>query len=292
MANNSEDYYSILGVNENSSSDEIKKAYRKLSMKWHPDRNEQSEESSAKFKSISRAYDVLGDKQKKKEYDFERNNPFLNSKGGAEDIFQMFFNGGGVNLGPGVQFFSNIPNFNQKLRKPMPIIKKISITLNQAFNGCKIPLNIERWITNNNEKRQEIETVYLSIPKGIDSNEIIILRDKGNVINETIKGDIKVFINVNNTTNFKRQGLDLVFKKTVTLKESLCGFSFNLNHINGNQYKINNKKGNVIPPNFDKVIPNMGMEREGQKGSLFIKFTVKFPESISNDVIEKLEMIL
>lgn len=292
MANNSENYYSILGVNENSSSDEIKKAYRKLSMKWHPDRNEQSEESSTKFKSISRAYDVLGDKQKKKEYDFERNNPFLNLNGGAEDIFQMFFNNGGGNLGPGIHFFSNMKNFNQSISKPMPIIKKINISLKQAYSGCKIPLNIERWITNNNEKRQEIETVYLSIPKGIDSNEIIILRGKGNVINETNKGDIKVFINVNNTTDFIRQGLDLVLKKTVTLKESLCGFSFNLNHINGSQYKINNKKGNVIPPNFDKVIPNMGMEREGQKGSLFIKFTVTFPESLSNEVIEKLEMIL
>lgn len=292
MTNNSENYYSILGVNENSSSDEIKKAYRKLSMKWHPDRNEQSEESSTKFKSISRAYDVLGDKQKKKGYDFERNNPFLNSNGGAEDIFQMFFNNGGGNLGPGIHFFSNMKNFNQSNSKPMPIIKKIIISLNQAYSGCKIPLNIERWITNNNEKRQEIETVYLSIPKGIDSNEIIILRGKGNVINETNKGDIKVFINVNNTTDFLRQGLDLVFKKTVTLKESLCGFSFNLNHINGSQYKINNKKGNVIPTNFDKIIPNMGMEREGQKGSLFIKFTVRFPETLSNEVIEKLEMIL
>ena len=67
-----DNYYEILGVNENASQEEIKKNFRKLSMKWHPDKNPGNHEAEEKFKTISQAYDILSDKDKKKEYDFSR----------------------------------------------------------------------------------------------------------------------------------------------------------------------------------------------------------------------------
>ena len=298
MATQSETFYSILGVNKEANHDDIKRAYRKLSMKWHPDRNNQTDESTENFQKISRAYETLSDMNKKKHYDMELNNPFSGSHINQDDLFSMFFGGGGGrggftnNVGPDVQFFSNIPNFRNALKKPSPIIKNITISITQAFNGCKIPITLERWITSQQIRKHEEETLYITIPKGIDNNEIIVVREKGNVINDTLKGDVKIFIKVNNNTNLIRHGLDLICKKTITLKEALCGFSFDLEYINGKKFKINNKQGNIITPNFNKQILNMGMERDGQKGSLIIQFVVQFPETISKEIIVKLEQLL
>ena len=81
------------------------------------------------------------------------------------------------------------------------------------------------------EKRLEKEKMYVKINKGIDSGEIIIIRNKGNMINETLKGDIKLFIKVENKSDFKREGLNLKLKKTISLKESLTGFKFDIKHM-------------------------------------------------------------
>ena len=80
--------------------------------------------------------------------------------------------------------------------------------------------------------------------------------------------------------------------KDISLKESLCGFSFDIKYVNGKVYTINNQAGNLIPPNYQKVIPNMGLTREGHTGNLIIQFTTKFPETLSLEKIEALNKIL
>jgi DnaJ-class molecular chaperone len=163
---------------------------------------------------------------------------------------------------PGVKVhvFNGGPmGFQQAIQKPSPIIKNITITLEQILTGATVPLEIERWIVENGMKVFENETIYVTIPKGIDDNEIIMLQDKGNIINNELKGDIKIFIAVNNDSCFTRRGLDLIMEKDISLKESLCGFSFDLKYINGKTYTINNLPGNIIPPEYQKVIPNMGL---------------------------------
>jgi DnaJ family protein A protein 2 len=164
--------------------------------------------------------------------------------------------------------------------------------MEQVMNGANIPVEIERWILENGNKVFERETIYVSIPKGIDDNEIIMLRDKGNVINEQNKGDIKLFIKVENTTDFKRNGLDLILEKKVSLKEALCGFMFELKHINGKSYTINNNPGSIVTPAYFKNIPNMGLTRDGHCGNLVITFDVVFPETLDLDKIAKLKEIL
>jgi DnaJ family protein A protein 2 len=121
---------------------------------------------------------------------------------------------------------------------------------------------------------------------------MIVLKDQGNIINESCKGDIKILIKVENETKFERRGLDLIFHHHISLKNSLCGFSFELKHLNGKVYTINNNSGNIIPPDFEKIIPNMGLMREGCIGSLIIHFHVTFPETLSLNIIEKLSSIL
>jgi hypothetical protein len=196
--------------------------------------------------------------------------------------------------GANVHIFRNgVPiNINNAMQKPQPIIKTISINMEQVMNGANIPVEIERWILENGNKVFERETIYVAIPKGIDDNEIIMLRDKGNILNEQNKGDIKLFIKVENTSDFKRNGLDLILERKVSLKEALCGFAFELKHINGKSYTINNNPGSIVTPAYFKNIPNMGLTRDGHSGNLVITFDVVFPETLDLDKIAKLKEIL
>ena len=329
----SEDYYSILGVSENATGEEIKKSYRSLSLKCHPDRTNGDIEKSKIFQKVNEAYETLSDSDKRREYDAHKKNPFMrmNSFGGngepdISELFEcLFFGGipgmpgmhgmsgmpgmpgmhgmhgmpggmfaGGFPGAPNIRIFKNgVPvNMMNQIEKPPPIVKTIQINMEMVLNGGKFPVEIERWILENGNKLHETTTVYVDIFKGIDHNEIIILKDCGNVINENCKGDIKIFIAINNDSCFARRGLDLIVEKNITLKESLCGFSFDLKYINGKIYTINNLSGNIIPPEYQKVIPNMGLTREGHTGNLIIHFHIKFPESLSKDIVEALSKIL
>jgi len=118
------------------------------------------------------------------------------------------------------------------------------------------------------------------------------LREQGNSINDTCKGDVKVFINISNDSQFTRRGLDLIMHKEISLKEALCGFSFEIKYINGKVYTINNQTGNIIPPNYEKVIPNMGLTRENHVGNLIIIFNTKFPETLPKETLEAIGKLL
>jgi len=152
-------------------------------------------------------------------------------------------------------------------------------------------VDIERWLIENGTKIFEHETVYVTVPKGIDEGEIIILREKGNIAREDCKGDIKIIIKIVNNTEFKRSGLDLIYVKIITLKEALCGFTFELKYISGKVYTINNNSGNIISNGYRKTIPNMGFSRDNHTGNLIIIFIVKFPDKLTDEVIEKLKKI-
>ena len=318
MSNN---FYEILEVPETSSIDEIKKSYRRLSMMYHPDKNKNNPDATSKFQKISEAYETLGDSEKKKEYDMMKNNPFIklmsSQQGGQpglnpmEDLFANLF--GGIPFGPmssfgqgqgqdsphfgtNVRIFHNgihvnAQGFSQGLQKPTPIIKNLVIPIDKILTGTTIPVDIERWIIQDGHKVFENETVYVTVPKGVDEGEIIVLREKGNVSRDDCKGDIKLFIKIENDTDFKRSGLDLIYEKTITVKEALCGFTFELKYITGKVYTINNNSGNIISHGYRKIIPNMGFTREQHMGNLIIIFNVKFPEKLTEETMDQLKKI-
>jgi DnaJ family protein A protein 2 len=165
--------------------------------------------------------------------------------------------------------------------------------LEQVIENMSIPIEIERWIIESNHlKVYETETLYVNIPEGIDDNELILLEGKGNISSPNNKGDVKVFIKIQNNTLFERKGLDLYYLKEIGLKESLCGFTFDITHLNKKVYKINNSIGNIIPHDYQKIIPNLGLSRDGNKGNLVIHFKVHFPTHMSIEKVKKLEEIL
>ena len=308
--NSTENLYEVLGVDKTAPHEDIKKAYRKLSLLHHPDRNNGSDESKSLFQKIQHAYEILGTDENRKKYDqpqmFRGINP--------DEIFNFFSQnmfGGGAGGGGNVfmggmpggmpQFF-NMENMRNGMMKPQPIIKNEEITLSKAYTGCTMPLQLTRWIVENNTKREETETIYVTIPKGVDNNEIIIIREKGNSLADNNKGDIKLIIKIINDTAFIRNGLDLILNKTITLKEALCGFSFDMKYIDGREFKLNNGNGNIIHNNYNKVIQQMGMKRAVQHnmgpvnqeytGNLIINFNVAFPETLTEEQIKSLGEIL
>ena len=103
--------------------------------------------------------------------------------------------------------------------------------------------------------------------------------------------NVKIFIKVENDSGFRRHGLDLILEKTVSLKEALCGFTFELKYITGKVYTITNNSGNIISNGYKKLIPAMGLERDGHKGNLVIIFDVKFPEKITAETIEAIKAL-
>lgn len=314
----SENFYDILGVANTSPFDEIKKAYRKLSLKYHPDRNNSSEGIQI-MRKINEAYEILSDEDARKKYDHAQKPSSSAKFDDFETIFQSFFQNdptknpsaaaaaffasAGAAAAPA--FFPNLPSHLTSamfLQKPAPIMKNVNVTFPQVFSGGYVPLEIERWIIDKGVKMFETETLYLTIPSGIDENELLIIKEKGNILNDQ-KGDIKIFVKISNSTEFKRSGIDLLFEKTISLKEALCGFSFQFNFLDGKTYTLNNLSNqphshNIIPPNYQKIIPNMGLKRCTQdanvipQGNLIILFKIEFPDKLTDEQILTLQSIL
>ena len=134
------DFYEILGVQRNASDDEIKKSYRKLAMKYHPDRNKDDKESERKFKEVSAAYEILKDSEKRSAYDQYGHDAFRQGGGGQgfgdfgggfSDIFEEFFGGGF-----GGQSRQRGPQRGNDLRYNM------SVSLQEAYSGKKSQIRI------------------------------------------------------------------------------------------------------------------------------------------------------
>ena len=312
-------FYEILGVDKNASESEIKKAYRTLSLEFHPDRNS-SIEATQKFQEISEAYETLSDPQKKEEYDFEQEHghghmghgfpfggghPFAQHMGGMgggdiHDIFNMMFSGGGAGfpgggfpgMGPNIRIFHNgIP----VIQKPAPIQKEISITFEQSFTGIPaLQIKFDRVVVVQQIQSNEEEIITLNIPAGIAEGETIVLQEKGHVIQDKVKGDLHLQIKVQPHKEFSRNGMDLIYKKTLTLKESLCGFSLEIPHLSGKMLRISHSAtSHVIKPNEKKPIPGFGMVKNGQTpGNLIIEFDIIFPDKLNEEQIKGLTNIL
>ena len=324
-------HYDILGVSQDATDQDIKKSYRKLSLQFHPDRNPDPS-ATEKYKEINEAYEILSDQQKREQYNMElKFGPGMGPMGGGgmgpmggdmNDIFNMMFGGGFGGMGgmggmggfpgmpgmhssegfPGIRVFHSTGGFPggggmehifQQMNKPPPIVKNLDITLEQAYTGGNIQITIEKQVVQNMERTNEIEIINVQIPPGIDENEVMVLREQGHVMNNDIKGDVKLTFQIKNNSIFKRHGLDLIYNKTLSLKESLCGFSFEISHLNGKILNMNNMTNSaVIKPNYKKIVPGFGMNKNGQTGNLIIEMTIDFPDILTKEQIDGLQNIL
>ena len=320
------DFYQTLNLSPTANETDIKKAYRSLSFQYHPDKNPDPA-AAVKMTQINEAYETLGDVQKRKQYD-NRNNPMnmdsiikemfrpenmfphqTRQSNVFEEIFKMhnmggmginingmhgvhMHNMGGMHMGEPVVFthFEGIPeNMNMNMNIE-PLDKTIEVSFEQSFSGANIPLTIEREFRKGNNMVKEQEKIYLNIPSGIDDGEIIEIPDKGNVMGDR-RGPLRLHLKIMKHEKFERKGLDLLFKQTITFKESICGLDQMIHFIDGSPLKLKSSRGNIIQNGDEKTVKGKGFNRGGQMGDLIIIFKVMTQE-LTEEHIALFEKIL
>lgn len=316
-------YYTTLGVSKTASHDEIKKAYRKLSLQYHPDRNSGNDD---KFKTINEAYETLGDGDKKHIYDRQQNNPlsgmFANQSDvnnvhrnmmSGSDMFQELFSdilnqhkshgtfsfGGNVgqNRSPNIRVFHNGIPVNigrQPSIKPEPIHINLEVTLNDIFHQCEKTCKYSHYkIDDSNTKIIVSSHITFNIPGDTINGKVIKLVGEGHN-NNGERGDLVITLTVNKHETFEKQDDDIVMSKNISLLDALTGFVMTFTHISGKQYSINNSPGNIIQPNYQKSINGLGFRKKDNNsyGNLIVKFYIDFPKSLSVNRMSLLKQAL
>lgn len=349
-----ETHYHVLGVKPDATPDEIRKAYRRLSLMFHPDRSQGDVE---KYQTINEAYEVLSDASKRMSYDVQLRFSRANGGSGDRDILSEILgglgaqptslnaddlsvllrafthsnpnrtgmgeaatDGGGSGSGDvlsglmgvlnrvvecaGVSAHARAPGgdggigggaaVRSATSAPPDIRMKLEIELEQAYAGCSLPLRVTRTVVSRDEyapvssftdnQRTECVTVYIEVPRGVDEGEMIRVAGAGHC-RHGVCGDVCVTVALKPHEVYQRDGLNLIYTHNISLTDSLCGFSFDIEHF-GKTYTICNDVGNVIPSNHRKVIPEKGMHREGHSGNLIVHFKVMYPKTIPLETCE------
>jgi curved DNA-binding protein len=288
------DYYEILGVNKNASDEEVKRAYRKLAMKYHPDRNPNKKEAEERFKEINEAYAVLSDKEKRKQYDtfgaegfrqrFTQEDIFRGSDfeeilsglfgGRGRREFKFGRGGGGFDFG---DLFGGSYAYQGTGRMPQKgedILYELTISLEEAVSGGEKRISYR--------KNGEVQEVSVKIPKGISAGKKLRLAGKGR---EGKKGgppgDLYLQISIREHPVFAREGDDLIVEKEITVSEAILGTSIEVPTLEG-------IKRIKVPPGTQSHtkmrLKGLGiprLEKEG-RGDEYVKLIVKIPQRVTD----------
>jgi molecular chaperone DnaJ len=239
------EYYSILGIDNKSSQEDIKKAYKKLAMKYHPDRNNGDD---VQFKKIQEAYDTLGDPIKKQQYD----NPFSNN------IYNM----------DAESFFNQV--FGARAQNQKQTFKtQVSVSLVDAFKGSTHVLQLS---THSGSK-----IININVPPGIETGDSIRYDD---VIENAI---LLVQFFVLSDLRFDRKGNDLYSHYSISILDLIVGTKFKFTTIDQRilEVRITPK----TQPYMQLKIPKAGMpDKKGELGDQFILLKPYMPDNISHEI--------
>ncbi len=280
------DYYSTLGVQRNASEDEIKKAYRKLAMKHHPDRGG----DEATFKKISEAYDVLSDPKKKEIFDLGGD---PNQQGGQwgnsfnQGPFEFHFGGGPAGMDDIFSRFGFGGGFGQRpMRKNRSLNINIDISLEEVLTGKE--LNAEITIPGSNKKKM----INISIPAGIESGQQIRYEGMGDdSIRDLRPGDLIVNINVMPHSKFRREHNNIIVEETIDVWSAILGSHLEIKTLDGKNLTI------IVPPGTQ---PNTVLSCRGEglpvirtraRGNLLVNIKVEIPRNLPLTVMEKLKSL-
>jgi len=321
--------YETLGLSKNADEKEIKKAYRKMAVKHHPDKGG----DEATFKEISAAYEVLSDAEMRAKYDkygLEGLSDEGGGGGGQEDMFERFFGGGrGRSAGPRKGESVNHPLkvsledlYNGKTAK-IAINRQVIIGESKMCTACdgqgvvvelrQIALGmvqqLQRRCTECGgqgyccQRKKQRKILEVLVEKGMKHNQKVVFRGMADEKPNIEPGDVNFIIQEKEHETFKRKGADLLITKTLSLNEALCGFEWIVKHLDGRDISIKSKAGEVIKPEatsshpFVKIVPGEGMPSHGNpfvKGNLYVLFRVEFPSDgeLSNKDVKALKKLL
>ncbi len=285
------DYYKILGVSKNATEDEIKKAYRKLARKYHPDLNPDNRAAEKRFKEVNEANEVLSNPENRKKYDeygkdwkhaeeFEKakrqqQTQYGFASGGRSsfggegfgqsnfsDFFEAMFGGGGASFGGSQRA--------QPKRKGQDFRAELQLNLTDVYRSHK------RTLTLNGKK------IRITVPAGIEDGQEIVIRGHGAPgVQGGANGDLYIKFKIVNNTNFHREKANLYLDMDIDLYTAVLGGEIKVNTLDGIvKLKVkpetqNGTKVKLKGKGFPKY------KKAGQFGDLYITYTVKIPSKLS-----------
>jgi curved DNA-binding protein len=297
------DYYKILGVSKSSSPEEIKKAYRKLALKYHPDHNKGDKAAEAKFKDISEAYAVLSDPEKKKQYDMFGAEGFHNrfsqedifrgfdfgsifsefgfgGSGKAQNIFSQIFGGmggsgkyyhaGGSPFGGSAGGFHGHP----RAMKGQDLIYELPLTLEElAESTTKV-------ISYQSDGRQE--EVSVKVPAGISAGQKLRLRGKGRTSpHGGLPGDLYVQITVLDHPVFRRENADLYSKHQISFSQAVLGTEIEIPTIDKKLLKLKIPPGTQNNAKFRLKGYGLPRMKGGPRGDAYAEIGIAIPKKLN-----------
>lgn len=271
------DYYSILGVDKKASTEEIKKAYRKLVKKYHPDSGESNSKSKEKFQEISEAYEVLKDEEKRKKYDaFGANANFssgenfdpsrygytVNYGGNASDFsdfFNMIFGSGGFGFSQGQKSYTSSSRsgdpFSGFASQPQMYEGEVEISVYEAYHGTQRTLSL-------NGTKQ----INVKIPAGIKNGEKIRIKSE----------NVQIKIIVKDDAVYSLSGDTLTINVNIAPYEAVLGGKVSFTSIDASTISLNIKPGTQAGQKLK--IPNKGFkDRHGNTGNLIVNIIITAP---------------
>lgn len=301
------DYYEILGVDKKAGQDEIKKAYRKLAKKYHPDAHPGDKGSEEKFKEANEAYEVLGDPGKRKKYDqfgqneqfrngsdfdpsqygFGNNVRYQNGTSGSDfsDFFNMFFSGGSFHtedlFGHGRSRTGR--SVHNRPMKGEDSEALISITVQEGFNGAEKRISLR---TGGGDR-----TISFKIPSGIKNGEKIKLAGQGNPgFNGGQNGDLYLTVEIVPGGGLELDGANLYASMDMMPWEAALGAGIPFDTLDG-RILVSVPPG-IQTGNRIRVAGKGYMDRSGARGDLYIKARIVNPTVLTDkqkELYEKLK---
>jgi len=273
------DYYKILGIEKNASEEEIKKAYRKLARKFHPDLNPNDKDAHKKFQQINEANEVLSDPEKRKKYDqygkdwqhaehFEQQRQAHRASQGFEEHFYT---------DPDTDFssffetlFGHGKRSSQTKFRGQDYNAEMQLTLNDVMHTHQQTFTVNG------------KNIRITVPAGVENGQVIRLKGHGAPgINNGPAGDLYITFNIAPHSVFKRLGNDLYASATIDLYTALLGGEIIFETLTGKvKLKVNPETQNGTKIKLKgKGVPVY--KKEGESGDLYITYEVKLPTNLT-----------
>ncbi len=249
-----QDHYAALGVPQDASNEEIKIAYKKLAMKYHPDKNKGDKTAEDTFKKVSSAYDILGDAEKRQQYDNPQPDP--------EDLLRQMFGGMGVGMSFG---FGGI-----HMRRPTVV--RVKCTLEELHHQAMKTITFER----KRGGRMETKELHIKLQPGMRHGIQVGVNGEGS--DDSPNRQLIIAIDEVPHKLYRREGDMLVHVKPLTLKQALLGVTIELETLD--KQPLNLFLPGVIPLDHRHVIENKGMYN---RGPIVIVFDIQMPKGLTPD---------